>query len=127
MMIIPEGGPRKPRYDEPCNGCGLCCVAIPCALALDYVEGADIGKPCPALEWEGGRSFCGLVRNPAGHSPLLALASIVHGPGAVSAEIADALGGVGGGCDSGPDDGSHDWRTGLTAADFHRRRSWGQD
>ena len=51
----------KPAYGQPCNGCGVCCIATPCLLATDMI-GATEGR-CPALEWEDGRFWCGLLRN----------------------------------------------------------------
>lgn len=52
----------KPAHGAPCNGCGYCCTAQPCALAVDFL-GCTEG-PCIALEAEAGRTFCGLVRRP---------------------------------------------------------------
>ena len=54
--------PVKPSKGAACNGCGYCCAAEPCALAIEYV-GAGKEGPCPALEFEGGRAWCGLVRH----------------------------------------------------------------
>lgn len=61
-MASRERGPEKPRFGEPCNGCGYCCAAEPCALAVEYVGAGEEG-PCPALEFEDGRAWCGLVRH----------------------------------------------------------------
>lgn len=74
-QMIPEDGPRKPRIGQDCNGCGICCVAEPCAVALEYADGAERaangGQACPALEWDDGRSWCGMVRRPLIHSEVL--------------------------------------------------------
>lgn len=62
-VIVLRQTPAKPPKGQPCNGCGFCCAAEPCALArelLDCTEG-----PCLALEHDGGRTYCGLVRRPA--------------------------------------------------------------
>lgn len=56
--------PIKPKYNSPCNGCGACCLMVPCALATTYL-GVTINDACPALEFEESRYWCGLVRNPA--------------------------------------------------------------
>ena len=56
--------PAKPILGDPCNGCGYCCAMEACALAREYIS-ADIPGPCPALEFEGGRLRCGLVRRPS--------------------------------------------------------------
>ena len=55
--------PRKPKCGDACNGCGVCCIAEPCASAVEFI-GATEG-PCPALEFEDGRYWCGMVRHPA--------------------------------------------------------------
>lgn len=57
----------KPDFGSPCNGCGVCCIAVPCPLARDLC-GAFEG-PCPALEFDAGRYWCGLIRNPHKHIP----------------------------------------------------------
>lgn len=127
MMEIPAG-PAKPAWGSPCNGCGLCCVAVPCRLALSYADGVRLGQPCPALEWDGERAFCGLVRRPFHHSTELrgipALAAAAGVPEVteedVRAVMADILGGIGGSCDSGF--ASRDEYLGVTAAEFQRRR-----
>lgn len=59
--------PAKPRFGEPCNGCGLCCAAELCETAEKHFAGAQ--APCPALEWDPAwnRARCGLVTNPSRH------------------------------------------------------------
>lgn len=52
---------EKSAFGEPCNGCGLCCKMERCAIA-DMLIGEGPG-PCPALEFEEGRYWCGIVRN----------------------------------------------------------------
>jgi hypothetical protein len=58
-------GLEKPRFGDKCNGCGLCCASQLCDLAEQQFAGAV--APCPALEWEDGRTYCGLVRHPSRH------------------------------------------------------------
>lgn len=53
----------KPAYRDPCNGCGLCCKLELCVVAELAFPGAI--APCPALEWEDGRAWCGMVRHPS--------------------------------------------------------------
>lgn len=95
-----SGVPDKPRTGDPCNGCGWCCVTEPCDLSVKYL-GATAG-PCPALEIEGGRTWCGMVRRPLYHLrevagvPEVYTAANEH----VGAMFARVLGGVGGACDS---------------------------
>ena len=89
---VREVAPEKPQEGAPCNGCGLCCAAEPCGLAVELL-GATAG-PCPAMEFVDGRFWCGLVRNPSTYLDTLAFGD--HMLGAI---FAQALG-VGRGCDS---------------------------
>lgn len=115
---VPEDGPRKPAFHQACNGCGLCCVAEPCAIARILIPGVSSKGPCPALEWENGRSWCGMVRRPHFYSKLTRNSGVDERQ--VSREIQEDLGGLGSGCDSDPiaDPGAFD---GMTAAEFLRR------
>ena len=91
---------QKPLPGAPCNGCGACCLATKCALAMG-IFGPEREGPCPALEWTGERSVCGLVANPArynegaapGHSPdalgKAALCAIAAGVGCDSRKVGD--------------------------------------
>lgn len=54
--------PPKPQPSEPCNGCGICCAEMTCRLARDFLGFRS--APCPALEFDDGRFWCGLVRRP---------------------------------------------------------------
>ncbi|SFY18128.1 hypothetical protein SAMN04244548_02971 [Paracoccus pantotrophus] len=83
----------KPRYGQPCNGCGLCCAAERCPLAA-HVFGP--GDRCPALEAEGLRFRCGLIANPDRYAAELVMQ---HGRDAVAAAAA-VLVGAGHGCDA---------------------------
>ncbi|MFK4132014.1 hypothetical protein ACI2KR_06925 [Pseudomonas luteola] len=51
----------KPLYGDPCNGCGICCIAQVCRLGIEL--GDD--KNCKALIQNSNGSFsCGLVADP---------------------------------------------------------------
>ena len=127
---IPDG-PPKPATWSPCNGCGVCCIATPCELAIDVVPGAQEGRPCPALVWRDGRSWCGLVLSPSTHSPDLALRVEVLAKAirdqargfvdqAYGETIREMLGD--GRCDAGPDeDEGPDELLGMTAAEYRTR------
>jgi len=57
--------PLKPQVGEPCNGCGICCLAAPCpvsALMLAHKSGA-----CPALIWQDENHLyrCGMLIAPS--------------------------------------------------------------
>ncbi len=54
--------PEKPKYGNPCNGCGVCCQLQRCYFSAE-IFGAGPG-PCPALEDENGRAWCGVLRHP---------------------------------------------------------------
>ena len=53
--------PTKPPTGSPCNGCGLCCIAEQCRISLELFGAAQV---CPALEYEGDRFWCGIMRHP---------------------------------------------------------------
>ena len=59
---------EKPKFGDRCNGCGLCCAAELCEVAEMVFIGA--AAPCPALEWEDGRAWCGMIRHPSRHMRL---------------------------------------------------------
>jgi len=51
--------PPKPKFDSPCNNCGLCCQLELCKAAeLAFPEAV---APCPALRHVDGKALCGLV------------------------------------------------------------------
>ncbi len=66
--------PAQPAMGQPCNGCGLCCLAEPCPLGM-LVSRRRHGA-CVALRWlpgtepaaggQAGRYVCGMVADPAG-------------------------------------------------------------
>jgi hypothetical protein len=62
---VSESTLEKPKFREPCNGCGVCCALQLCDMAERLFPGAT--APCPALEWEDGRAWCGMVRHPSRH------------------------------------------------------------
>lgn len=75
----------KPKYGNPCNGCGWCCHSQVCYLGQEAFKITAEQTPCPAMMYTDNKVRCGLVvaEKSAGWSPML------H----------DALG-VGKGCDS---------------------------
>ena len=87
---------KKPKHGEPCNRCGLCCIATLCILARE-VFGHRPG-PCPALQYDDdGLSVCGLVADPAKY----AMKHVLKAGGAVTArEAAILLIASGIGCDA---------------------------
>lgn len=42
--------PPKPKEGQPCNGCGVCCLAEPCPLGV-VLTGRRTGA-CDALRWD---------------------------------------------------------------------------
>ena len=59
---------ERPGFGKPCNGCGECCKEEACKLSRDFLKSTV--APCVALEFDEGRYWCGLVRNPAKHLAL---------------------------------------------------------
>lgn len=107
----------KPSQGEPCNSCGYCCTAEPCALAKEFLH--CTAGPCVALEQQhGGQLTCGLVRNPLGYLfkavhpdaevPVLAAAPESLEGYQLSVRFASALG-LGKGCDAEDDEASAAW------------------
>jgi hypothetical protein len=63
IHIHPAAAP-KPAQGEPCNGCGVCCIAEPCPVGM-VVSGRRTGE-CAALAWvdDEHRYRCGVVSQP---------------------------------------------------------------
>lgn len=89
---------EKPSFGLPCNGCGLCCIVEPCAIAEEYL-GITEG-PCPALEWHDDKFRCGMVVRPGHYLGVADFADEL-----LSGLISQALG-VGLDCDA--DDGQEE-------------------
>ena len=112
---------QKPKFGEPCNGCGYCCNTEPCELAKEVLH--CMTGPCVALEARDGRAICGLVRNPLGYLfkaahpeadvPVLEAAPDIRAGAQLSSDLAAALG-IGMGCDSDDDDVSSAWPVSLS-------------
>ncbi len=68
VIHIHPGAPPKPAPGQPCNGCGICCLAEPCPLGV-LLSGRRHGA-CRALVWDEGqmRYVCGAL---LGHAPAL--------------------------------------------------------
>ncbi len=66
IQIHPEA-PRKPMYGQPCNGCGVCCLAEPCPVGM-FVSRRRRGA-CSALEWQPDQAQyrCGMASQPQAH------------------------------------------------------------
>lgn len=69
LIPIHPLAPPKPAPGQPCNGCGVCCLAEPCPVGM-MVSGRRSGA-CAALEWHDaeGRYRCGMVARPEAHLP----------------------------------------------------------
>lgn len=88
---------EKPRHGHSCNGCGYCCATEVCALGRKYIVTVDDDHEgaCPALEFEGDRFWCGLVRHAGRY---MGLPNDWADP-VLGSMIAEALG-AGRGCDA---------------------------
>lgn len=53
--------PTKPALGQPCNGCGLCCLAEPCPLGM--VLSLRWRGACRMLRWEAAQQHyrCGAI------------------------------------------------------------------
>lgn len=99
IALLPAGAsfPAKPRQGQPCNGCGECRSVEPCAFAITFLRVPDepfSNGSCPALEFDGGRFHCGLMRHPSRYANVPASADA-----ALGTAIAEMLG-AGRGCDT---------------------------
>lgn len=67
-----SAAPEKPAFGAPCNGCGFCCASEVCKVGR--VAFGDVPAPCPALVFDAGRWWCGLVvlEQHRGDDPLFA-------------------------------------------------------
>jgi hypothetical protein len=61
--------PKQPRTGQPCNGCGVCCLAFPCPLGV-VLSLKRMGR-CRALRWSDpqGRYLCGAMTDAASTLP----------------------------------------------------------
>ena len=85
----------KPAFGSSCNGCGYCCAEEPCAVAREYIPDHPEEGPCLALEHEGSRFGCGMIRRPGHYMQLPNDWADAH----LGALFAEALG-AGKGCDA---------------------------
>ena len=60
-IAIHADAPPKPAWGEPCNGCGVCCLAEPCPIGI-LVSARRCGA-CRALAWDdpAQRYVCGVL------------------------------------------------------------------
>lgn len=71
---------RKPGHGKPCNGCGLCCMAVPCALSK-MVFGVEQGQ-CPALVQVQDHVYtCGLTTSDSVPENFRDAAKVIIGAG----------------------------------------------
>lgn len=103
----------KPPHGQPCNGCGRCCIEMLCPLAL-ALFGEPEYRQCPALEPDGERFACGLIKHPMVHA---LKQTLLHGADAM-AKAAAHLVGSGRGCDAQLDGEPADeiWRENMRAS-----------
>lgn len=64
VLWLRQAAPQKPVVGQACNGCGVCCAAAPCPVALVFLwqrRGA-----CRALLWDEQQQCyrCGMVQQP---------------------------------------------------------------
>ena len=61
VIHIHVDAPPKPREGQPCNGCGVCCLAEPCPVGV--IVSLKRRGACKALRWDAAqtRYVCGLL------------------------------------------------------------------
>jgi len=52
LLQVEPQAPAKPALGQPCNGCGLCCLAEPCPLGI--MLSLRWRGACRMLRWEAG-------------------------------------------------------------------------
>lgn len=69
VIRIHPAAPAKPALGQPCNGCGVCCLAEPCPLGV--VISRRRHGACDALRWSAaaGRYQCGVLVEPQAYLP----------------------------------------------------------
>ena len=71
VILLQPLAPAKPAPGQPCNGCGVCCVAEPCPLG--QMLSLRRRGACAALAWrdDGQRYACGVLDHPSDWLPWL--------------------------------------------------------
>lgn len=87
---------NKPRHGADCNRCGYCCTSSPCPLAMALLGLRQSSGGCPALEWDGERSVCGIAEHPERYAPVR---TAIMGRGRLRQGALDLIG-SGTGCDT---------------------------
>lgn len=62
VIHIEPQAPTKPAWGQPCNGCGVCCLARPCPLGM-LLSRRRHGA-CAALRWQAPMYRCGALTEP---------------------------------------------------------------
>jgi len=66
-MVNTETKKDQQLYEKPCKQCGHCCTREVCPFGVLFLDTEK--PPCPALIFEEGKYWCGLVRRPADYFP----------------------------------------------------------
>ncbi|TDQ41794.1 hypothetical protein [Tepidicella xavieri] len=70
VVYIHPDAPPQPAWGQPCNGCGVCCLAEPCPLGM--VLSRRRRGSCIALRWDAAASQyrCGALVDPPAFLPV---------------------------------------------------------
>ncbi len=64
VIHIRSAAPAKPAFGQPCNGCGVCCLAAPCPLGMLLTRRTK--GACAVLGWDEAQGLyrCGALSQP---------------------------------------------------------------
>lgn len=57
-----SNSPKYPGYKSECNGCGVCCLSVPCAVSHQFNMWRK-GR-CIALHFDGKKYVCNVISDP---------------------------------------------------------------
>jgi len=59
IILVHEAMAIKPKFGEPCNNCGYCCLEEVCTIGIELTE-SNVA-PCLLLVQKEGKHYCSLA------------------------------------------------------------------